>query len=137
VSTYVRIVCSGHQVKSRKAQRALVVRVIRKLLASSSYALIGTLKTIGQRLEYLKTGGDTPLGLNLAESSSEYLAEETDFSEKTKAQPRLVDQRKLAAELKIIDGFIDLARSIKVETKAKALLAALDIAFARLKELEA
>ncbi len=116
-------------------QRVLVVMVIRKLLASSSYALIGTLKTIRQRLGDLLSGEDKPLRLNLAESSSEYLAEEMEIQAKSKAHP--IDRQKLAAELKTIDGFIALARSIKVETKAKALLSALDIAFARLKELGA
>ena len=50
-------------------QRSLVVLVIRKLLASSSYALVGTLKTIRRRLEDLASDGqDKPLCLNLAES---------------------------------------------------------------------
>lgn len=117
------------------AQRALLVLVIRKLLASSSYALIGTLKTIRRRLEDLLTGQDTPLRLHLAESSSEYLAEEMEVQAKPKNRP--VDQGKLAVEIETLDGFIALARSIKVETKAKALLTALNVAFARLKELDA
>ncbi|UQZ90063.1 ATP-dependent helicase [Deltaproteobacteria bacterium Smac51] len=118
-------------------QRSLVVLVIRKLLASSSYALIGTLKTIRGRLEdMLSSGQSKPLRLNLAESSSEYLAEELEPN-RTKPLHKTVDRQKLTQELAIIDRFLTMARAIKVETKAKALLAALDIAFARLKELGA
>lgn len=41
-------------------QRELTTLVIRKLLASSSYAVAGTLETIRQRLVYIRAGLDTP-----------------------------------------------------------------------------
>lgn len=118
------------------AQRQLVVLVVRKLLASSSYALIGTLKAIRARLFDLQNSDrDRPLKLDLAESSSEYLAEE--MERKISRGRKDISPQKLADEITTIDGLISLARAIKVETKAKALLAALEIAFARLKELGA
>lgn len=62
-------------------QRKLVVLIIRKLMASSSYALIGTLKTIKQRLEDMaETGKEKPLNIRAAfvaanDLDTEYLEE--------------------------------------------------------------
>jgi len=125
-------------------QRKLVVLIIRKLMASSSYALIGTLKTIKQRLEDMaETGKEKPLNIRAAfvaanDLDSEYLEEEPEVEPvKPTAKGKPIDQKKLQFEIQQIDGFIALARSIKVESKAKELLKALDIGFKRMKELGA
>jgi superfamily II DNA/RNA helicase len=125
-------------------QRKLVVLIIRKLMASSSYALIGTLKTIKQRLEDMaETGKEKPLNIHAAfvaanDLDSEYLEEEPEVEPiKPTAKGKPIDQKKLQFEIQQIDGFIALARSIKVESKAKELLKALDIGFKRMKELGA
>lgn len=56
-------------------QRELTTLVIRKLLASSSYAVAGTLETIRKRLVDLRAGLDAPAGL------AEQLVEEDDLSD--------------------------------------------------------
>jgi hypothetical protein len=56
-------------------QRELTTLVIRKLLASSSYAVAGTLETIRQRLVDLRTGLDAPTDL------AEQLVAEDDLSD--------------------------------------------------------
>ncbi|MBL0848948.1 MAG: DEAD/DEAH box helicase [Candidatus Liberibacter ctenarytainae] len=126
------------------AQRKLVVLIIRKLMASSSYALIGTLKMIKQRLENMKQIGKAkPLDIRTVmvsgnDLSSEYLEEEEEPPEVIKtAKGKPVDLKKLQYEIKQIEGFTTIARSIKVESKAKELVKALDIGFARMKKLGA
>jgi hypothetical protein len=123
-------------------QRKLVVLIIRKLMASSSYALIGTLQTIKQRLEDMsETGKEKPLNIRSAlvaanDMNSDDIEEEPEVEPmKPPAKGRPIDQKKLQFEIEQIDGFIALARSIKVESKAKELLKALDIGFTRMKEL--
>ncbi|HCR86181.1 MAG TPA: ATP-dependent helicase, partial [Alphaproteobacteria bacterium] len=125
------------------AQRKLVVLIVRKLMASSSYALVGTLKTIKQRLEDMKRSGEEKefsVRQNLLTENdlgSDYEEEEPEPEPiKTKAG-KPIDIKKLNYEIEQLDKFEKLARSIKVESKAKELLKGLDIGFNRMKELGA
>ncbi len=121
------------------AQRKLVVLVIRKLLASSAYALVGTLQTIKERLEKMReTRKEEKLNLRGAfifgqDIDIEY-AEAAEEEEHAATQPNHsdIDIEKLNYEIKQIEGFAALARSIKIETKAKALLSALQSGFSRM-----
>ncbi len=136
------------------AQRKLVVLVIRKLLSSSTYAIIGTLKTIKQRLLDLQEG--ETITENVAgqlahdnELGSEYDEESETVDAAGRPEPtpagvpaqppkilnQDIDEDKLKAELAEIDHYIDIARSITVETKAVKLLHALEVGFARMQEL--
>lgn len=125
------------------AQRQLIVLIVRKLLASSAYAIIGTLKTIKSRLELMReTKKEEKLNLRAGfvrdqDIDLEYAeaAEEEEVRPPPKKQP--IDLAKLNYEIEQIDGFIALARSIKVETKAKALMTALQAGFARMETLGA
>lgn len=122
------------------AQRKLVVLIIRKLMASSSYALVGTLKTIKARLEDIKrTGKEKELNIrkNLIgenDMDADFIEEENGEKRAThKGRP--INYQKLDYEIQQVEEFEALARSIKVESKAKELLKALDIGFARMQEL--
>lgn len=123
------------------AQRKLVVLVIRKLLSSSTYAIIGTLKTIKSRLLALQqdhTKQPENLLAVLAhenELDSEY--EEETEPERPTFLKQDIDPERLSAELAEIDYFIAIARSITVETKAVKLLQALETGFARMRTLGA
>ncbi|HYC30523.1 MAG TPA: DEAD/DEAH box helicase, partial [Chitinophagaceae bacterium] len=127
------------------AQRKLVVLIIRKLMASSSYALVGTLETIKQRLEDMKqTGKAKPLNIRTVlvagnDLDSEYVEEEEDapMPPPKTAKGKPIDLKKLQYEIDQIEGFSVLARSIKVESKAKELLKGLDVGFKRMKQLGA
>lgn len=121
-------------------QRNLVVLVIRKLLASSTYAIIGTLKTIKERLLALKQG-EEPKG-NIAgflARDNELGAEYEEEAEILKPAPdkQKINPEKLEAELAEIEHYITLARAITTETKAVKLTQALDQGFARMRELGA
>jgi ERCC4-related helicase len=123
------------------AQRKLVVLIIRKLLSSSSYAIIGTLKTIRQRLLDLEKGKQ--VGEHIANQlaydndlSSEY-EDESFPSERPKIVHRDIDKETLREEISEIESYIALARSITVETKAVKLLHALEVGFKKMHDLGA
>ena len=127
------------------AQRRLVVLIVRKLLASSAYALIGTLKTIKARLEKMsETRKEEKLNLRSAfmmqqDIELEYVeaGEEEEQSSAPLPKKQAINVARLSYEIEQIDGFIGLASSIKIETKAKALLTALKSGFNRMEELGA
>ena len=98
-----------------KRQRMLTTMIIRKILASSTYALIGTLNTVKSRLEQMLKN-ETVKQLTL----SDYLEDEK------------IDLDKLRAEIKTIEGFIETALQIKYDSKSEALLQALEQSFAML-----
>ncbi len=124
------------------AQRKLVVLVIRKLLSSSTYAIIGTLKTIKQRLVDMLAGQkpeENVAGQISHENDlgSEYDEEAESLPEKPRILDQDIDEEKLRREIAEIDHYIGIARSITVETKAVKLLQALETGFKRMQELGA
>jgi len=124
------------------AQRKLVVLVIRKLLSSSTYAIIGTLKTIKQRLLDMQAGHkiDENVARQISHENdlgTEYDEEADTLPNKPKILDQDIDEEKLQREIAEIDHYIEIARSIKVETKAVKLLQALETGFKRMQELGA
>jgi len=137
-----------------RQQRHLTSLILRKLLASSSHAVAGTLLTIRQRLERLLAGAGIDDGNQLVERivaeddlESEYLEEDTADVDATTTEDLsntpgnngavLPDPRSLQAEIAELTTFIDAARSLKTDTKAQALLKALSLGFAKMAELGA
>ena len=126
------------------SQRQLMTLILRKLLASSSYAISGTLDSLINRLETLIDKNETSifdqLELDydvLAETQEEWLQEENDDSVVEEAP--LSDEDIEAIKLEIIDlkRFRELARRIRVNTKAEHLFTALGKAFEQLEILGA
>jgi superfamily II DNA or RNA helicase len=122
-------------------QRELVTLVLRKLLASSSQAVAGTLATMKARLEGLRTFQEPPLHLLDDAVDDEELGDEylDDFGAPVPATevppaeaqgPQPVDQAKLAAEITELDRLITWARGIGIDTKSRALLKALELGLA-------
>ncbi len=132
-----------------KEQQQLVTLVIRKVLASSSRAVVGTLVTIRERLARIKAG--LPVEETLVDELSEtdeittedYLEgeEEGDEGDATPALAGLekpqIDRQKLDAEIEELDRFIVWARSIQTDTKVRALLTGLEIGFKELQRMGA
>jgi hypothetical protein len=137
-------------------QRTLTVLIIRKLLASSSPAVAGTLDTIRTRLEAMRAGLPTPENLleELVEGDElgdDFLEEEqeTEETEETgrgvvsggpqpgTAPDGAIDRAKLDAEIAELDRYALWARSISVDTKTRTLCAALEIGFAEMEKVEA
>ena len=123
------------------SQRTLMTLVMRKLLASSSFAIAGALDTLVRRLR-AKLGKQTPpVGLEeeLVEDyeSLDETAEEWDEDEPAAPQMSDADREALAREIADLEQFRDLATSITGNAKGEALLKALRVAFQKATELGA
>lgn len=113
------------------SQRALITLVLRKLLASSTFAIAGTLRSLIRRLEGLETDTD---GIRDDFESFDEIADE--WEEEAPPRPR-VDQALLAEELRMLREYANLAESIHNNAKGGALLKALREAFDKTRALGA
>ena len=123
------------------SQRSLMTLVLRKLLASSTFAIAGALQSISSRLEVkLAKQQPTlePLEEELAEDY-EALDETSEEWEEDESEAPLSEEDRVALEAEIADlkEFARLASSISHNAKGKALLRALEVAFAKARELGA
>ncbi len=119
-------------------QRHLTALILRKLLASSSQAIAGTLDTLRVRLETLrdeKARSDPEFAARLIEAEEieddlleEILAEDED-ADRPEAPPAAIDRQKLREEIDALQQLADWARRIRVDTKSETLLKALEIGF--------
>jgi len=121
------------------AQRKLTTMIVRKILASSTYALVYTLEHIKERLErILKNEKQERFDVDdLVEDDEDWSLDE--YEELPEEEEELfdadeIDIPRLKAEIATIAGFIEKAKSIKTESKAKALTKALEEAFKKLAE---
>ena len=120
-----------------RRQRHLTALILRKLLASSSQAIAGTLDKLRIRLETLRderAQDDPEFAEQLIEAEEiedelldEILAEPDEAKEE--ASPRTIDRKKLREEIEILQQLATWARGIGVDTKTPTLLKALDIGF--------
>jgi len=107
----------------------LITLILRKLLASSSHAIAWTLNTMIQRLESKK---------NLTEftDESDLLEEYEENQDDSEEQDDLLQQlHQFQKEINELKSFQQLASNIKVDTKASALLQALEISFEKVKDI--
>ena len=122
------------------SQRSLLTLVLRKLLASSTFAIAGALDSISARLKarIQKQDLGDPLEDEL-DQDYEALDETAEEWEDDAAAEPLSDADRTAIEKEIseLDSFARLATSIESNAKGKALLKALAVAFAKAKELGA
>jgi adenine-specific DNA-methyltransferase len=122
------------------SQRALLTLVLRKLLASSTFAIAGALETMSKRLK-AKLQKQEPAQTLEDELDKDYEAlDETaeEWSEDEPAEPLSdADRASIQAEVADLDGFARLAISISHNAKGKALLKALAIAFKKAVEIGA
>lgn len=120
-------------------QRHLTGLILRKLLASSTSAVLNTLYTIKGRLENLQQGGQNSTDLvttwvDSDDLEQEYLEEsETDLQEETTE----IDHNLLQLEIKELDQNIKQAEKIEVDSKTTALLTALNQGFEQMSAMGA
>ncbi len=127
-----------------KRQRHLTTLIIRKLLASSSHAIVNTMETIKQRLIRLRDNlpqDDEEFLENLIEDDDleTDLLEDAGLEDETEnaievSEPEKTKER-IQAEIDLVETLINKAKGISNDTKAKALLKALDIGFQRMAEM--
>jgi len=122
------------------SQRSLMTLVLRKLLASSSFAIAGALETVSKRLrkKLQKAEPQEPLAEEL-DQDYEALGETAEEWPEEEAQEWVSesDRQAIEAEIAELESFIQLATSIESNAKGKALLTALGIAFTKAAELGA
>lgn len=114
------------------ANRGLIILVIRKLLASSSFALIETFEVLEKRLEKLYEGTKSAYaqeGFDLFWGFVEDEIDEDGFNEYDDEETAEKKQA-IQAELKIVRHILEMARAIKTNAKIIALREALKSAFA-------
>jgi len=125
-----------HLLALPKAQRALVTLVLRKLLASSTFAIGGTLRKIADRLEQESGASGWLEGLDLdgVDELAEELEEALPEAGSTDAAP---SPEAILAEIAELRGFATLAEAIQANAKGDALVPALNVAFERAASLGA
>lgn len=120
-------------------QRTLITMVLRKLLASSSFAIAGTLESLIARLNDIKSGIDAELNLDDYDGIDELTDEggmELDEEDSDSMTDNLKhDQIGIQRELDRLSGFLNLAQSIHVNAKGDNLIAALEQGFAKTEQL--
>lgn len=122
------------------SQRSLMTLVLRKLLASSTFAIAGALTSIANRLRAKLPRQD------VADAMAEELNEDYEaFSETNEEWPDEPEIAVLSAEqqgaieqeIADLESFAQLASSIQHNAKGKALVQALKIAFAKAQQIGA
>jgi SNF2 family DNA or RNA helicase len=122
------------------SQRTLMTLIMRKLLASSTFAIAGALDTLARKLER-QLRDDKNLREKLEEEISEDFEEFDEIAEEWsdgEEEPELLTKDDIAAiENEIVDlrAFRDLAVSITENAKGQSLLQALRAGFAKAAEL--
>jgi SNF2 family DNA or RNA helicase len=127
------------------SQRLLMTLIARKLLASSTFAINGTLQSMIKRLEALVAENDTNLKAELIEDyegadnfQEEKGANENDETpddeDENESSTQLTNEDIAAIKVEIADlkGYQQLAFQIKVNSKANHLLIALESGFKQL-----
>ena len=118
------------------SNRGLVILVIRKLMASSSFALIETFEVLKKRLEKLYEGtksADAQEGFDLFWSFVEDEIDESGFEE-TEDEDTAAQKAYIQAELDEVNAIIDVAKRIRTNSKVTALKQALEIGFSYQRE---
>jgi len=122
------------------SQRTLITLVLRKLLASSTFAIAGALTSIANRLKS-KLATRSPGATLVDELDQDYEALDATAEEwpddPTAPALSAEDRAAITREIADLDAFASLATSITHNAKGTALLKALHIAFAKAQELGA
>ena len=112
--------------------RNLLLLVVRKMLASSSRALVETFEVIRLRLQKLAQGTKS---INAQQGFDRFLSyldeedEDENVLEKNEDQSLTIRRAAIEEEIKLVDDIIDLAEKIQVNAKMEKLLEAVEYAF--------
>lgn len=120
-----------------EGQRTLITMVLRKLLASSSFAIAGTLNSLISRLEELLNGMETELDMEDYDAFDELSDEGDGASERgVMSEEDLQRNREgILRELAQLREFAELASSIQTNAKGDNLISALKQGFDKIEEL--
>ncbi len=126
------------------SQRQLMTLILRKLLASSTYAISATLEALSKRLETIARGHETPSLEDsivqqfetVEEVKDEWTEEEEGETpkEQEKREYTPEDLKAIREEMRSLTEFHALAKSIQKNSKGEVLLTALNRGFAQAEE---
>lgn len=128
------------------SQRQLITLVLRKLLASSTFAISGTLRNLASRLQLELDGDATPADATEAADDFDGLDELADEWENggdasteptSEADPVEERNKKIKGEIRDLREFVQLAEGIHRNSKGEQLLEGLKKAFEKADELGA
>ena len=112
------------------SNRRLLILVVRKLLASSSFALVETFEVMRARLEKLKQGTKSTNANEGFELFWQYLDDEIDEDSFDNEDADIIYQRQqIQEEIDEIEIIIKTAKRIKSNAKVQALKKAVEVAF--------
>ncbi len=125
------------------SQRSLMTLIMRKLLASSTFAIAGALDSLANKLERRLKADQKRVAAAAQEIAEDFeafaeYAEETETPEEEEepTAPLTVEEKEaIRLEIQDLRGFFDLAMQITQNAKGEALLQALDAGFAMAREL--
>lgn len=133
-----------HLIALPAGQRTLMTLVLRKLLASSTFAIAATLERLAIRLEAMSSNPDDVFDdedLEGVDELQDELEEEEEAEESEDArpteEPQRIDPEQLKAEIADLRRFVERAKRISVNAKGEALIPALKIAFDKAQDLGA
>lgn len=116
-----------------EGQRTLITMVLRKLLASSSFAISGTLNSLIERLNNLLLGVESELDIEDYDTIDE-LKESFDDNENLTSE-LIKDREGIIQELAKLEEYAKLAQSINENSKGENLLTALHKGFDEMEKL--
>lgn len=113
------------------SNKALIILVIRKLLASSSFALIETFEVLAVRLEKLKQGTKSAKAQEGFDLFWQYVEDELDENdlEEDEDEGMVFQKQVIQEELDEVTNIIAVAEKIKSNAKIRALQTAIKTAF--------
>ena len=121
------------------SQRQLITLILRKLLASSTFAIAGALESLANRLRKQVKAAQAQNALSeLAQDFEALEVESEEWDDEQAPEPiRELDVKAVEAEISELEQFRDLAVGITENAKGQALISALFHGFAKAKELGA
>lgn len=118
-----------------EGQRTLITMVLRKLLASSSFAISGTLNSLINRLDGLLKGIENELDMSDFDSYEELEDSDCDTDSDVLTADLERDRDGILKELTKLNEYATLAQSISTNAKGENLLLALEKGFNKIEEL--
>lgn len=118
-----------------EGQRTLITMVLRKLLASSSFAISGTLNSLINRLNDLLKGIESKLDMSDFDTYEELDDSDSDTEDDVLTADLEHDRAGIIKELERLNEYAELAKSIHSNAKGDNLLLALEEGFNKIEEL--
>lgn len=113
------------------SQRGLMTLVLRKMLASSTFAIAGGLASLAEKLKKRLKDNDEPTSEELKDDFEglDEMEDEWDVKKEEPKELSFEEREAIEEEIKDLEAFRDLAMSINVNSKGQSLLKALNIGF--------